>query len=149
MTQFSVSGDDRADRLLAMGQRLLQLIQAEIVALQERRLDGASIDFEEKERLAHAYRLEITHIKADPTLLSGARPDQIQNLRALSSGLETALSGHQAALSAMKEVSEGLVRSIAGEIASARGGPAGYGRSGALQSGARPDSSGLTINAKA
>ncbi|MBU6318751.1 MAG: flagellar basal-body protein FlbY [Alphaproteobacteria bacterium] len=149
MTQSPCSAEERADRLLTMGRRLLQLIQAEIVALRERRLDGASIDFEEKERLAHAYRLEITHIKADPTLLNGVRPDQKHDLRELSSGLEAALSGHQTALSAMKEVSEGLVRSIAGEIASARSGPAGYGRSGALQSGARPDSSGVTINARA
>lgn len=149
MTQFSPSGEDRADRLLTIGRRLLQLIEAEITALRERRLDGASIDFEEKERLAHAYRLEITHIKADPGLLSSARPDQKHDLRELSLGLEAALSGHQVALSAMKEVSEGLVRSIAGEIAAARSGPTGYGRSGTLQSGVRPNSSGLTINAKA
>jgi hypothetical protein len=149
MTHNMPGADERAERLLTMGRRLLCLIQDEIAALKSRRLDGAGTNFEEKERLTHAYRLEISHIKADPSLLAGVRPDRKRELLELSTGLETALAGHQAALAAMKDVTEGLVRSIAGEIAAARGGPAGYGRSGALQSGPRQEAAGLAVNARA
>ena len=45
------SPSDRADRLLAMTKRLITLVTAEIEALKAKRLDGASADWDEKERL--------------------------------------------------------------------------------------------------
>jgi hypothetical protein len=140
---------ERADQLLAMARRLIVLVEREVEAMKARRLDGASADFEEKERLAHAYRLEIGHIKANPDLLAGISNDQKLALRDASSQLEALLTAHAATLAAMKDVTEGLVRSIATEVAIARSAPAGYGRSGAVVSGARPEASGLTVNAKA
>jgi hypothetical protein len=49
----------------------------------------------------------------------------------------------------MKHVTEGLVRSIAAEIASARAAPAGYGRSGGISHQPSKSASGLAVDAKA
>jgi hypothetical protein len=140
---------ERADQLLAMTQRLIALVTAEIAALKTRRLDGASADWDEKERLAHAWRLEVAYIKANPAALAGLTDAGKAALRDAARELEQKVEAHARALDAMKTVTEGLVRSIASEIASTRSAPAGYGRSGTVNPAAKRDASGLTVNAKA
>lgn len=139
---------DRAEQLIAVTERLTVLIEAEIVALKARRLNGASADWDEKERLAHAYRLEVAHIKNNPAALAGLDADRKEQLRQATRKFENAVEIHAAALTAMKQVSEGLVRAIAGEVAASRAAPPAYGRSGVISEGAKPDSSGLAVNAR-
>ena len=140
---------ERADQLLTIATRLIALVRAEVEALKARRLDGGSADFAEKERLAHAWRLEVNQVRANPSALSGASHAQKTALRDIARELETLLEAHTQALAAMKTVTEGLVRAIADEVAASRRAPPAYGRSGALQ-GARPDAaSGIALNAKA
>jgi hypothetical protein len=152
MTQASATDPqaiERADQLLVIARRLVALVRAEVEALKARRLDGGSADFAEKERLAHAWRLEVNQIRANPSVLAGATTAQKAALREVSHELESVLEGHTQALEAMKTVTEGLVKAIADEVAATRRAPAAYGRSGAMQ-GARPDAaSGIAVNAKA
>jgi hypothetical protein len=58
----SFTADERAEELLAMTRRLIALAKAEIESLKNRKLDGASADWAEKERLAHAWRIEVSHL---------------------------------------------------------------------------------------
>lgn len=146
---MTADAQERADQLLAMTQRLITLVTAEIEALKARRLDGASAGWEEKERLAHAWRLEVSYIKTNPDALAGVTEACKAGLRDAARELELKVEAHARALEAMKTVTEGLVRSIASEIASARSGPTGYGRSGAVSPAPQRDASGLTVNAKA
>lgn len=143
------TSEDRADQILAMTRRLHALVSGEIEAMKTRRLDGASADWDEKERLAHAWRLEVAYVKANPSALSGLSEARKAELRDAARDLETVLSAHAHSVAAMKTVTEGLVRSIAEEIASVRGGPAAYGRSGSVNQARRNDASGLAVNAKA
>ena len=145
----SASPDERADELLAMTRRLATLVAAEIEALKARRLDGANADWDEKERLAHAWRIEVAHIKANPQALAGVAEDRKAALRAAAQDLQDLLDTHARSLAAMKQVTEGLVRSIASEIASVRSAPAAYGRSGTVNQGAKREASGLAVDAKA
>ena len=145
----SQSPQDRADQLLAMTKRLIALVTAEIDALDARKLDGASADWDEKERLAHSWRLEVAHVKQNPRALEGASESVKAALREAARELEKALARHAHSLAAMKEVTEGLVRSIAAEIASVRSAPAAYSRGGMVNPQARNEASGLTVNAKA
>ncbi len=149
MTHDSHSASERADQLLTMTRRLVGLVQAEIEALNARKLDSGGADWDEKERLVHAWRIEVSRIKADPTALAGASADLKAGLRTAARELEESLEAHALALNAMKTVTEGLVRSIAAEIASARSAPAAYGRSGTVNSGQRREASGLAVDAKA
>lgn len=140
---------ERADQLLAMTERLHTLVSSEIEAIKGRRLDGASADFEEKERLCHAWRLEVARIKQDPGAIAGIDEGRKTALKAAAQRLEAALEGHAYAVAAMKEVTEGIVRAIAGELASQRAAPTGYGRSGQVNQGPQRDASGLALDAKA
>jgi hypothetical protein len=141
--------NDRADELLAMTQRLVKLLAAEIEAVKARRLDSTSGDWDEKERLVHAWRLEVSRVKAEPSLLAGVTPERKISLRDAAVALEEGLASHARALGAMKSVTEGLVRTIGAEIASMRSGPAAYGRTGALNATERREASGLAVDAKA
>lgn len=140
---------DRADQLLAMGKRLIVLVEAEIAAMSARRLDGASADWDEKERLSQAWRVEIARIRAEPALLAGLDAARKAALRDISKQLEKTLESHARAIGAMREVTEGVVRAIAGEVAATRSAPAAYGRSGQVAAAPRGEASGLAVNAKA
>lgn len=140
---------DRASQLLAMTQRLVGLLDVEIEALKARRLLGAATDWDEKERLVHAWRIEVSKVKAEPALIAGIPENLKADLRTAAKQLEERLETHANALMASRTVTEGLVRSIASEIASSRSAPAAYGRSGAVNSGAHREASGLAVNAKA
>ena len=144
----AIDVEERGEQLEAMTRRLIGLVTAEAAAVQTHRLSAANADWDEKERLVHAWRIEVSRIKADPTLLSGLSQMRKDQLRVSSRELETALEAHAMALAASKSVTEGLVRSIASEIASVRAAPAGYGRSGA-SAAANRQASGLAVNAKA
>jgi hypothetical protein len=140
---------DRAEQLLAMTRRLDALVSAEIDAIKARRLDGGSAGWDEKERLAHVWRLEVAHVKANPAALAGIGDGLKTQLREAAAALEDKLAAHALALGAMKAVTEGLVRSIASEIASARSAPAAYGRHGSVNPAAKREASGLAVDAKA
>ena len=140
--------EDRAEQLETMTRRLIGLVSSEADAVRAHRLSAANADWDEKERLVHAWRIEVSRIKADPSLLSGLSQGRKDQLLVSSRELETALEAHAMALAASKTVTEGLVRSIAAEIASVRAAPAGYGRSGANAASNR-QASGLAVNAKA
>lgn len=140
---------DRAEQLLAMTQRLVSLLEAEIVAVKARTLTSTSADWDEKERLVHSWRLEVSRVKAEPALLAGIPDDLKTRLRDSAKALEEGLEEHARTIGAMKSVTEGLVRSIAAEIASVRSAPAAYGRSGTVSNGQRREASGLAVNAKA
>lgn len=149
MTPPIQTPQDRADQLLAMTRRLTALVNAEIAALDARKLDGGSADWDEKERLAHSWRIEVAHIKQNPSALTGVPETVKADLREAARELEGALAKHAHSLAAMKEVTEGLVRSIAAEIASARSAPTAYGRGGIVNQSVKNEASGLTVNAKA
>lgn len=149
MSQQSGEIDERAEQLDAMTRRLVRLIGAEAEAVQAHRLSAANADWDEKERLVHAWRIEVSRIKADPLLLAGISPARKAALKESAQQLETALESHAVALAASKAVTEGLVRSIAAEVAAVRSAPAGYGRTGSFNTTAQRQASGLALNAKA
>ena len=140
---------ERATQLLAMTQRLVALVAAEIEVVKARKLSSLSADWDEKERLVHAWRIEVSRVKNEPALLDGISPDLKASLRQAAMEMEQNLEAHAQALMATKTVTEGLVRSIAGEIASSRSAPAGYGRTGAVNAAVRREASGIAVDAKA
>ena len=149
MNQQSGDIDERAEQLDAMTRRLVRLIGAEAEAVQAHRLSAANADWDEKERLVHAWRLEVARIKANPALLAGISAARKASLKDASQELEAMLEAHAVALSASKAVTEGLVRSIAAEVAAVRSAPAGYGRTGSFSNSTPRQASGVALNAKA
>lgn len=140
---------DRADQMIAVGRRLIDLVGQEAVALTERRIAPPAATMEEKERLAHAWRIEVQRIRDNPGLIAGLDADRREALKAVSVELDRQLNRHAQALGAMKTVTEGLIKRIAEEIAAARKGPAGYGRSGVVEPGTAAATGGAAVNTRA
>lgn len=140
---------DRADQMIAIGRRLIALIAVEAEAMSRHRTVPGAATIEEKERLAHTWRIEVQRIKDDPRLLQGIDAVRKEALKTVSRELETQLDAHARALSAMKTVTEGLVRRITEEIAAARRPPPAYGRTGVVESAPGSASGGAAINTRA
>jgi hypothetical protein len=97
---------ERATQLLAMTQRLVALVGAEIEVVKARKLSSLSADWDEKERLVHAWRIEVSRVKNEPALLDGISPDLKASLRQAAMEMEQNLEAHAQALMATKTVTE-------------------------------------------
>lgn len=121
---------DRAEQLLALTQRLRALIAAEADAMRARLPLPGGPALEEKQRLVNAYRLEMTRIAQDNALIATAPAPTLNALRAATQSLQDALGRHDAELSAVRAISEGLVEAMAEDIARQESARAGYGAKG-------------------
>lgn len=147
MTLAAHDIDDRLEQLISLTKRLVDLMTTETLALKARTLDASSRDWSEKEQLAHTYRLEMTELSRKPDMIVKASPILRKNLFETVRRFQEVLAEHNTALTAMREISEGLVESIAREVSAERSGPKGYGATGQTQGSNR--ASGIAINARA
>lgn len=132
MALIADDAHDRAEQLLLVTERLAALIAEETRRIEARLppLDGA--EGEEKARLSNAYRLELTRIKHDRSLIEAAPPELLTTLRAKTAALHEALDAHETSLGAVKIITEGLVQAMAEEVVRRREGDANYAANGGL-----------------
>lgn len=130
MALIADDAKDRAEQLLAATERLTVLIGEETRRIDAREPPLTGAEAEEKNRLANAYRLELARIKQDPSLIEGAPPALLSQLKQSTLALHEALGAHDVALSAVRAVTEGLVQALAEEVVRQRGGGANYGAGG-------------------
>lgn len=125
---------DRVAQLIALAEDLTAFAQAEAAAIKARRAPTSSAAQEDKIRLANAFRLEMSHLEADPSLIAGAPKADLKRLKDACAALEQASVAHRDALEALKHVSEGLLQAMAEEVARQRGAAgARYGAQGGMQ----------------
>jgi hypothetical protein len=125
--------------LIAMTERLNQLIGDQAKAFEARRPQDATPGLEETSRLANLYRQETQRVRADPSLIAGAAPEFRARLLRATEAFDVVMARQHRALTAAKTVTEGLVQAIAQEVAAQRSRGASYG-----PSGARPDTAAVT-----
>lgn len=138
MALIADNPQDRAEQLLLLSDRLIELCAEETRRIEARLppIEGALMD--EKNRLANAYRLELARIKQDPALISEAPPALLSTLKQRTLRLQEALDAHEMALGAVKLVAEGLVQAMAEEVARQRGGAPAYGATGGVAASRSP-----------
>ncbi len=139
--------NDRIEQLISVTERLSELMTAEIAALKARKLDASSTDWNEKEQLAHTYRLEMTDLARTPDALVAANANLRKIFFERVRTFQSILAEHNKALTAMREITEGLVENIAREVAAETNGPQGYGAHGKTSGKTR--ASGIAVNARA
>lgn len=122
----------RVEQMLTITARLTALVTEETRRIDAREPPLSGADAEEKNRLANAYRLELARIKQDRRLVEGAPPALLTELRSRTGLLHERLAAHEASLSAVKLITEGLVQAMAEEAVRQRGGAGGYGAHGAM-----------------
>ncbi|MEA1942587.1 MAG: flagellar basal-body protein FlbY [Pseudomonadota bacterium] len=143
MTELAAAnGAERAQALLQLTQRLTALIQEETRLFKARRPHEAIELQTEKSELANIYRAEVARARQEPTRFSGASEQAKSMLREATKTFHAALDENGHVVSAMKRVTEGVVKAIADEAARQRSAGSSYGP-GAAQN--KPQSGGFAM----
>ena len=132
--------EDNVERLITLTERLTERLAVDSQAFEARRPMEAAVRLEETSRLANLYRYESARVQGDPSLVAGATAASRARLTRASEAFEAVLARHGRALFAAKAVTEGVVRSIAEEVAKSRTAMTGYG-----PSARPPQGSGVSI----
>src|SRR5215218_5021884 len=121
---------DRVDQLIILTERLTALIAEQAACFEQRRPQDAAAMLEEVSRLANLYRHESTRVRADTSMVQAAPLAARQRLIRATEAFDAVLARQGRAIEAAKTVTEGLVRSIADEVANQRQQASVYGASG-------------------
>ena len=130
MTSGDPAFDDRIHQLIALTERLTELIAAQAQAFEARLPQDAAASMEETSRLANAYRHEAQRTREQAVVLRKLSPLQRQKLTRVTEAFDAVIARQGRAVSAAKTVTEGLVHAIAEEIAVQRSAGAAYGPRG-------------------
>ena len=131
----AVNASARLRQLLDLTERLTARLKAESAAFEARRPQDAAATLAETQELANLYRRESAQLKANPSILAAAPAAGRTALMRATEAFEAVLTHHSRAVEAARIVSEGLVRTIAAEVAGQRGSPSAYGASGKANAG--------------
>lgn len=146
MSLAAADAADRVQQLITLTEQLTERLAGEAALFEARRPQDAAAGLEETGRLANLYRHESMRIKAAPALVAGAPQAARERLMRVTREFEAMLERHAHALAAAKTVTEGLVQTVAREVASARAAGAGYGPGARATAG---DTRAVTLNRKA
>ena len=110
----------RVRQLTALTLRLTERLEAETLAFADGRPQDVASGLAETQEMANLYRRDSAHVKANPSLLSGAPLDDRKTLIEATRDFDAVLTRHGRAVDAARQISEGLVRTIAAEVTAAR-----------------------------
>lgn len=135
-----------ARRLTALTERLTERLMVESSAFANHRPQDVLGGMAETQELANQYRRESAQVKANPALLAACPTSERMALIKATERFNEVLAGHARAVEAARIISEGLVQTIAGEVAAARAMGTGYGATGRASAG---DGRAITLNRSA
>jgi hypothetical protein len=118
---------ERVNQMIALTERLTELIAAEAQAFESNRPQDAAALVDETSRLANIYRHESAKIRSNPDLIAPAPPEDRTRLVRATEAFDAVLARQGRALEAARAVTEGLVQAIANEVAAQRSRGIGYG----------------------
>lgn len=125
----------RIRQLLDLTERLTASLSAEAKAFEAHRPQDAAATLAGTQDLANAYRRESAQLKANPAAIAAAPASERAALIRATEAFEAVLSRHSRAIEAARIISEGLVKTIAAEVAAQRGNPSAYGSTGRAHAG--------------
>lgn len=143
MSPDSATATAHARRLTVLTERLTARLETETAAFAGRRPQDVAAGLAETQDLANHYRRESAQLKANPAVLAAAPASERIILIRATEHFEAVLARHARAVEAARVISEGLVKTIAHEVAAARAMGTGYGASGRAAGG---DGRAITLN---
>jgi uncharacterized protein YpbB len=120
----------RVRQLIDLTNRLTARLSEESKVFESHRPQDAATALAGTQDLANTYRRESAQLKADPASVAAASVADKTALIQATRAFEAVLTRHAHSVEAARIVSEGLVRTIAAEVAGQRGSPSAYGASG-------------------
>jgi hypothetical protein len=143
MSTPAESASVRALNLIHLTRNLTERLMVERDAFLARRPQDVAHGMAETQELANHYRRESAHVKASPDFIKLISTEDLNALIEATKTFEDVLTEHTQIVDAARHVSEGLVKAIASEVASARAQGTGYGASGRATDG---DSRAVALN---
>ncbi|GAW40819.1 hypothetical protein SH203_01219 [Brevundimonas sp. SH203] len=125
----------RVRQLIDLTRRLTDRLSAETRAFADRRPQDVAAGLVETQEMANLYRRDTAHVKANPDLLRDAPLDDRKALVEATRVFDAVLNAHARAVEAARQISEGLVRTIAAEVTAARTPAAAYAADGRAAQG--------------
>ena len=125
----------RIRQLIDLTRRLTESLAEEARAFEAHRPQDAVATVAVTQDLANTYRRESAQLKANPAAIAAAPAAERTALIKATEAFEAILSRHARAVEAARVISEGLVKTIAAEVAGQRGAPSAYGASGRAHAG--------------
>ncbi|MDQ8030320.1 MAG: flagellar basal-body protein FlbY [Brevundimonas sp.] len=125
----------RVKQMTDLTERLTACLIDESKAFEAHRPQDAAATVAATQELANNYRRESAQLKANPAAIAAAPVAQRTALIKATQIFEAVLSRHAQAVEAARIISEGLVQTIAAEVAGQRGSPSAYGASGRANAG--------------
>ena len=107
----------RVDQMTDLTERLTACLIAEARAFETRRPQDAAATVAATQELANTYRRESAQLKANPSAIAGAPAARRSALIKATEAFEAVLTRHARAVEAARQISEGLVKTIAAEVA--------------------------------
>lgn len=138
--------DLQVQKLINLTQTLTERLNAELDMIRNHRVAEMASGMSRTSEMANEYRRESARVKSNPGLISNASLALKQSLISATEAFEHTLALHSQTIEAARKISEGLVRTIAGEVADARALGTGYLASGHATSG---DSRAVALDRKA
>ena len=120
----------RVRQLTTLTLRLTERLKAETAAFADGRPQDVAAGLSETQEMANLYRRDSAHVKANPALISDAPLADRKALAEATVAFDAILNRHARAVDAARTISEGLVRTIAQEVAAARTPAAAYAADG-------------------
>lgn len=143
---MSAAEDNAAlEAIVALTDKLTGLLAQQARAFERHRPQDAARDLAEVSRLTNVYRTASAHVRSQPQMVEAAPDDLRRRLLRATEAFDAVLERQGRALAASKTVTEGLVKAIAEEIATKRGGGQAYGPGGAR----RIPATAITLNRQA
>jgi hypothetical protein len=143
---MSAAEDNTAlEAIVALTDKLTGLLAQQARAFEQHRPQDAGRDLDEVSRLTNVYRTASAHVRSQPQMVEAAPDELRRRLLRATEAFDAVLERQGRALAASKTVTEGLVKAIAEEIATKRGGGQAYGPGGAR----RIQATAITLNRQA
>lgn len=125
----------QVQKLINLTEQLNGRLRSELELIHSNKAADIAHGMTQTAELANEYRRESARVKASPGLISNAPMELKKALVTATEAFDETLATHSEAVEAARRISEGLVRTIASEVAGARAMGTGYGASGHAAAG--------------
>ena len=146
MSEADLTPAERVEHLIAMIERLDERLRAELAAFETHRPHDVAASVGETQRVAELYRREVALAKADPARIASAPLARRKRLAEAVKAFDKTVKRHEAAVLAARQITDGLIKTIAGVVADHRKAAAGYGPGATA---APADTRAITLNKRA
>ena len=129
---MTMEAPTKLDDLIALTNRLIDLMGKEIEMLRSMRPQNIGTLHKDKVHLALVYERHMLELRDDPSLLAAAKPGLKAELKRITGRFQEVLNENESAIRAVKSVSEKLLAAIANAVTEQRGNAAAYSKEGAI-----------------